>query len=234
MLSGERLSAMTVSKLLAEVGVAISHETIYQGIYAHRFGPPRQLLCRPRTRRKRRTRTGIDRRPLGDIRLVGLRRADLGSEAGHWEGDLLCGHDSRSAVLVLTERASRICLLSTLSNQTADHVKEAVIRLLGPVPSAMRKTLCWDQGRELARWPQLEAALDLTVYFCQPRSPWQKPLVENLCGLLRRWLPKNANLALYDQTHLDRISQLLNRTPRRSLGWDTAHNRYHRHVATTG
>ncbi len=95
----------------------------------------------------------------------------------------------------------------------------------------MRLSLCWDQGRELARWPQLVDTLGIDMFFCQPRSPWQKPLVENTCGHLRRWLPNNSNL-YRPQKELDLIAHRLNTTPRRIHGWDTALNRYHHLVAT--
>ncbi len=105
--------------------------------------------------------------------------------------------------------------------------------LLEPVPVTLRKTLTWDQGRELARWARIETTLGIGVYFCHAHSPWEKPLVENTCGLLRRWLPRRSNL--YRPQHaLDRIAHLLNTMPRRPINWNSAHDTYNRlTVATT-
>lgn len=227
-----RYSPWAAARLLTSRGIPISHETIYQAIYRGWYGKPQEVLNRPRSRRRRRTRTGQDRRPLGDIRLIGERVMGPG-EPGHWEGDLLVGAGNRSAVVVLTERTSRVVKVGALTNQTAPHVAQVVERLLASVPPPLRKTLTWDQGRELARWPTLQHQLGIEVFFCQPRSPWQKPLVENVCGLLRRWLPRQSNL-YRPQPELDHYTHLLNTMPRRILENGTAQTRYHQlRVATT-
>ena len=144
---------------------------------------------RPYRKRRRRTRTGVDPRPLGQIRLVSLRHVDLTREWGHWEGDLIVGAANRLAAVVLTERVSRYLLLGALQTRTTVGVVGVVAALLDQVPTPIRHSLCWDQGRELTAWPHLEEHFGINVYFCSPRSPWRKPLVENTCGLLRRWLP---------------------------------------------
>ena len=215
-------SPMTVSRLLEG---APSHETIYREVYRRRFGDPREVLCRPRRSRRRRTRTGRYPDNLGAYKGIG-ERADIGGEPGHWEGDLLVGSDNRTAAVVLTERETRVCLLGALpQGRNADHVAVVVTRLLGGVPASMRRTLTWDQGRELTRWPRIEAALGIPIYFCEPRSPWQKPLVENQNGLLRRWLSRNLPMPR-SQATLSRIARRLNNTPRRVLGWATATHAY--------
>lgn len=225
----EKHSPMTVSRLLEG---APSHETIYREVYRRRFGDPRVVLCRPRRSRRRRTRTGRYPDTLGAYKGIG-ERADIGGEPGHWEGDLLVGSDNRTAAVVITERASRICLLGALpQGRNADHVAVVVTRLLGGVPASMRRSLTWDQGRELTRWPRIEAALGIPVYFCEPRSPWQKPLVENQNGLLRRWLARNLPMPR-SQATLSRIARRLNNTPRRILEWATATHAYDQLLAAT-
>ncbi|MEK7425326.1 MAG: IS30 family transposase [Actinomycetota bacterium] len=229
-LLGEKHSPMTVSRL---IGGGVSHETIYQEIYRRRFGDPRVVLCRPRRSRRRRTRTGRYPETLGEYRSITTRDPDVSSQPGHWEGDLLVGHDNRTAAVVITERHSRICLLGALpQGRNADHVAQVVTRLLETVPASMRRTLTWDQGRELTRWPRIETALGIPIYFCQPRSPWQKPLVENQNGLLRRWLAHNQPIPR-SQATLNHIAHRLNKTPRRILGWQTATDTYHQLVAAT-
>lgn len=225
----EKHSPMTVSRLMG----GVSHETIYQEIYRRRFGDPRVVLCRPRRSRRRRTRTGRYPETLGDYRPIAARGVDVTTEAGHWEGDLLVGHDNRTAAVVITERSSRICLLGALpQGRNADHVATVVTRLLATVPPSMRRTLTWDQGRELTRWRLIEDTLGTPIYFCQPRSPWQKPLVEHQNGLLRRWLARHQPIPR-SQATLDHIAQRLNHTPRRILHWATATETYDQLAAAT-
>jgi IS30 family transposase len=225
----EKHSPMTVSRL---IGGGVSHETIYRELYRGRFGDPRAVLCRPRRSRRRRTRTGRYPDNLGAYKRIS-ERPDIGGEPGHWEGDLLVGSDNRTAAVVITERASRICLLGALpQGRNADHVASVVIRLLGSVPTPIRRTLTWDQGRELTRWPRIEAAAGIPIYFCEPRSPWQKPLVENQNGLLRRWLARHLPMPR-SQATLNRIAHRLNHTPRRILRWHTATHTYHQLTAAT-
>ena len=230
-----RWSPAPIARYLTGDGSPVSTETIYRELYRpdSMLGDRWRNLCRPRPsrRRRRRTRTGRDPRPLGTIRLVTSRHADLRSEPGHWEGDLLVGAGNRSAVVVLAERVSRYVLLGALTRQTAAQVSAAVEDQLGPLPASLCLSLCWDQGRELTGWPHLETALDTPIYFCEPRSPWQKPLVENTCGLLRRWLHRSHNL-YQPQPVLDHIAHTLNTMPRRSLAWHTPHQAWTRLVAT--
>jgi len=214
----------------------ICGETIYRELYRPDsvLGERWRKLCRPRPsqRRRRRTRTGRDPKPLGPIVLVHHRNADVTTEPGHWEGDLLVGAQNRSAVVVLAERVTRTVLTGALTSQTTNEVCNVVIDLLATVPEPLRRSLCWDQGRELTNWPAIYNTLGIPVYFCRPRSPWEKPLVENSCGLLRRWHHRRSNLYL-PQATLDRYTNELNQMPRRSLNWDSANDRYDRIVATT-
>lgn len=221
-------SPAPISHWLAGRGVSISTETIYRECYRPHSALGEgawQLLVRPRPGRKRRRRTRTHRtsQPLGVFRPL-TQRPTL-DRPGHWEGDLLVGADNRSAAVVLTERHSRLTLLGALTNQTADHVAHVVCQLLATIPTHLRRTLTWDQGRELARWPTIEHRLAIGVFFCQPRSPWQKPLVEHTCGILRRWLPRNSHL-YRPQPELDHIAHQLNTMPRHILGWHTAQHRY--------
>lgn len=224
---------MTIARQLSAAGRPISHESIYQAVYRGSFGDPREVLCRPRTKRRRRTRTGRDPRPLGQIRLVSERRAVLPDEMGHWEGDLIVGKQNRTVAAVLTERHSRYLMIGALpEGRHADHVAAVITQLLQPLPPQLRKTLCWDQGRELTRWKRIEDHLGIIIYFCQPASPWQKPLIENTCGLARRWLARNQPIP-HNQHLLDHYAHLLNTTPRRSLNWNTAHDTFNTLRAAT-
>lgn len=229
-------SPVPIGHHLRTRGQMICGESIYRELYRPDsvFGDRWRQLCRPRPsqRRRRRTRTGKDPKPLGPIVLVHHRQADVMKEPGHWEGDLLVGAGNRSAMVVLAERVTRTVLTGALTTQTTNEVCNVVVELLATVPEPLRQSLCWDQGRELTNWPDIYTTLGIPVYFCRPRSPWEKPLVENTCGLLRRWHKRRSNLYLPQHT-LDRYSTELNAMPRRSLNWDSANDRYDRLVATT-
>ncbi len=236
----DRLSPATIARQLAAEGTPMSAETIYRACYHPRLplgANAYRRLCRPRRGRIRRRRTSTGRKPLslGAFKPISQRPGDLTTEAGHWEGDLLVGQRNLTATVVLTERSSRYTLLGALpGGRNADHVADVVCRLLSQVPPQLRRTLTWDQGRELARWQRIEHALETTpVFFCEPRSPWQKPLVENTNGLLRRWLPRGTPMPR-SQAAMNRIQRLVNSIHRRSLRWTTAQHAYDQlRVATT-
>ena len=148
------------------------------------------------------------------------------SEPGHWEGDLIVGQANASAVATLVERTSRHALVVPLPDgYRAPQVAEAVTAALGRQPAALVRTLTWDQGRELARWADIEAALGIDIYFCDPHSPWQRGSNEHTNGLLRQWLPKGTSLDIA-QLRLAVIEDKLNHMPRRLHHWTSAHGIY--------
>ena len=155
------------------------------------------------------------------------RRQSTGrAEPGHWEGDLIIGKANASAVATLVERTSRHTLAVPLLNgydaaSTATAVSAALMRQ----PRHLLKTLTWDQGREMARWPDIEQNTGIKVYFCEPRSPWQRPTNEQTNGLLRRWLPKGTNLNI-GAVRLALIQDSINLMPRKLHDWNSAHSVY--------
>lgn len=214
-----RYSPWAASRVLVGEGHRISHETIYQAIYRGCFGKPKTVLNRPRTRRKRRTRTGRYPNNLGPFQTITDRPALNGP--GHWEGDLIVGAGNYTAAVVLSQPATKQTLLTALDNRTADHTALQLIRTITQqIPTHQRHTLTIDQGREFTRWQQIATATGFSIYFCEPRSPWQKPHVENTNALLRRWMPKRHPIP-QQQTHLDHIAYLINNMPRRSLQGQT-------------
>jgi transposase, IS30 family len=233
-------SPMTISLELAAgthgMVAQLSHETIYQAVYGHgRRGLPKGLhtrLHRRRRCRKRRHPRGCEptkASPLGEFTLIHQRppEAATRSEVGHIEGDLICGSYNRSAIVTLFDRASRYVWLADLpEGHTAPATLAALIETFERIPPALRRTLTWDQGREMADHATLAATVGVAIYFADPHSPWQRPTNENGNGLLRRWLPKGTNLAIYSPADLQAIEHRLNTMPRRSLGWHTAHDLY--------
>jgi transposase, IS30 family len=205
----------------------IAPETIYQSLYVQSRGGLRKQLTRylrsGRAKRKpRRGPTGQGRIP--DMVSISERPPEIEDRAvpGHWEGDLLVGKGNRSFIGTLVERQTRYLLLSYLGTDASTETVTAKIaeRIL-TLPEHLRRSLTWDQGREMARHVDFTVATGVTVYFCDPHSPWQRGSNENTNGLLRQYFPKGSDLAVHDQAELDRVAAELNGRPRHTLGWLT-------------
>lgn len=233
----EKLSPGVISQQLCEEGVGkVSTETIYCAIYAQGgrglpAGLHRSLHRRRRCRRHRRKAVGSERTgPLGRFSSIHTRPAiaRLRTQVGHWEGDLIIGARNASAVVTLIDRASRYALLGELPlGHTAEEVALTLTQLFDRVPHELRRTLTWDQGREMALHAEMSAYCGIETFFCDPHSPWQRPTNENFNGLIRRWLPKGTDLSVHTQEDLDVIANRVNTMPRRRLDHDTAADRYH-------
>lgn len=229
----------------ASLGGRVCAETIYQAVYSKggRGLPEDTYQHLPRRQRARYCRAARRARqntpgPLGAYNRLSARpaRVEERTEPGHWEGDLICGPGNRSATAVLVERLSRYHLLVGLPlGHGAAAVLEALYDQLRGVPRSMRRSLSWDQGREMTYWADLQRLLDLPVYFCDPHSPWQKGTVEQTNGLLRRalWLPAGTDLSTVPTRRLQVIQTDLNDMPRRIHNWKSATTIYNQHVATT-
>lgn len=227
-------SPCATSRLLAADGHQISGETIYAACYAGRDGGPLggnawRLL--PRKRRARRHRRGASPKPsvLGGFRPISERPESVADrvESGHIEGDLIIGERNGSAVVTLAERTSRLTLLGALPDgYGAEAVAGCVRLLLARLPAWMRRTLTWDQGREMTRWPEVEAGGLTMVYFADPHAPWQRPTNEQNNGVIRHWLPKGTRLDVHTQADLDQVAETINRMPRQLHGWKSAHTVY--------
>ena len=214
----------------AEAAKRVSHETIYNVIYAQPRGELRRELiaCLRLARTKRWPRSrGEDRRgQITDLLSIHLRPPEIEDRQfpGHWEGDLIKGAGNLSAVGTLVERSTRLLMLVKLPHPnpaTAAHVLQAFTDKLTGIAAPMRQTLTYDRGREMAYHQQLTANTGVAVYFCDPHSPWQRGTNENTNGLVRQFLPKGEDLSGYSQEQLDGIADLMNGRPRKTLGWLT-------------
>jgi IS30 family transposase len=157
--------------------------------------------------------TPIDLRPA-----VVLQRCRIGD----WEGDLIVGRNSRSAVATLVDRTSRYLRLVHLPlAHTAEAVRDALLAALGQLPEVARLTLTWDQGSEMAKHHQVATVLRHGVYFAHPASPWQRGTNENTNGLVRQYLPKGSDLSVHTAEDLKAIEDKLNNRPRKVLDWRT-------------
>jgi IS30 family transposase len=152
---------------------------------------------------------------------------------GHWEGDLIIGAKN-SQVATLVERRSRYVMLAKLGGKDSQTVVDALIDRVKKLPSELMRTLTWDRGTELAQHARFTVATDVQVYFCDPRSPWQRGTNENTNGLLRYYLSRTDDLSQYTQQQLDEIAMKLNTRPRETLGFETPAERLRRSVALTG
>ncbi|MDH4147265.1 MAG: IS30 family transposase [Acidimicrobiia bacterium] len=241
-------SPMTISIELARgvhgIVASLSHECIYQGVYAHgtrglRRGLHAGLHRARRCRKHRRPagETAAKASPLGVFNPIRLRPpiADARTEVGHLEGDLIVGAFNRSAIATVFDRASRHLWLADFpEDHGADATLAALAEVLERIPEPLRRTLTWDQGREMARHQDLAALAGIDIYFAEPHSPWQRPTNENGNGLIRRYVGKSTDLSRFTPDDLRAIEHRINTTPRRSLHWSTAHDVYHHAVAMTG
>ena len=206
----------------------VSHETIYQALYVQARGLLRadlhQQLSTKRAARKSRTATRRGTSIYADAFTISERPAEVADRAvpGHWEGDLIVGPGSRSAIGTLVERATRFTILLHLpARHTADVVAAAMITAMSDLPDHLRRSITWDRGSEMADYRDIQLALQAPVYFCDPHSPWQRGSNENTNRLLRHWFAKGSDLSVHTADDLRRIQDKLNTRPRPTLGLRT-------------
>lgn len=207
----------------------VCHETVYQAIYVQaRGGLKREVAQALRSGRARRKphKKPDERRPRFRDPMINIseRPAEVADRAvpGHWEGDLILGEGNQSAIGTLVERTTRFVMLVHLpGDHTAPTVRDGLISTMQGLPIALRGSLTWDQGAEMALHQSFAMATDMDVYFCDPHSPWQRGSNENTNGLLRQYFPKGSDLSQYDPLDLERVAALLNGRPRKTLDWKT-------------
>jgi len=219
----------------------VSHETIYQSIYVQGRGTLRKELaaCLRTGRARRRPRALADTRErrgkLRDMVNISERPAEVEDRAvpGHWEGDLIIGRLSRSAIGTLVERSTRYLMLLHLPGaHDAEAVLEALTRQVTTLPQQLIQSLTWDQGKEMALHRRFTIASGIAVYFCDPHSPWQRGTNENTNGLLRQYFPKGTDLSVHSQTDLDAVAAELNGRPRMTLAYMTPSEKFAELVAS--
>ena len=204
-------------------GLRVSHEAIYQAIYAVPRGELLACLRQGKPQRGRRSKDGERRGRICNMTSIHERPAEVAGRLvpGHWEGDLIKGAGNRSSVGTLVERTSRKLVLVKLADAKAETVRDGFAAGLLAVPAPLRLTLTYDQGKEMARHKDLAALTGLRVYFADPHAPWQRGSNENTNGLLRQYLPKSTNLSVFSQAELDAIAARLNSRTRKTLGFAT-------------
>jgi IS30 family transposase len=226
--SPQQVSARLRRQFPHDARMHVSHETIYQSLYLQgRGGLRKELTAALRTGRARRVPRGHERGRYDRIKgivPISERPAEADDRAvpGHWEGDLLMGANNASQIATLVERSTRFVLLVELrQGRSAELVAEALAEKITTLPDAIRRSLTWDRGTEMAAHAQFTVATGLPVYFCDPNSPWQRGSNENTNGLLRQYFPKGTSLRRYTQADLDAVADQLNGRPRQTLDWQT-------------
>jgi transposase, IS30 family len=225
--SPQQVSRHLVADYPGDLGMRVSHETIYKSLFIQARGALRKELtaCLRTGRAQRRPHmrteyTGAGR--LQNMVLISERPPEAADRAipGHWEGDLIIGKGGRSAIGTLVERSSRYVVLLHLPNgRTAQDVRVALTRTVSKIPAELRRTLTWDQGKEMAEHVRFSTDTKMDVFFCDPHSPWQRGSNENTNGLLRQYFPKTSDLSLHSVAHLNAVARQLNNRPRQTLNW---------------
>lgn len=204
----------------------VSHETIYKTLFIQSRGAlKKELLRQLRTQRVMRqskhfNTKGNARGGIIDALSIHDRPEEVNDRMipGHWEGDLICG-TQKSYIATLVERSSRYTLLVKLTGNDTQTVVGAITRKIIDLPYQLKKSLTWDRGMELAQHKRFTIDTNIKVYFCDPKSPWQKGTNENTNKLLRQYLPKKTDLSIYTQEQLDQIARELNERPRKTLNF---------------
>ena len=215
----------------------VSHETIYKSLFIQ----ARNVLKKELLRHLR--RGGFMRRPrvhaaphpaIVDAISIHQRPAEVDDRAvpGHWEGDLLMG-GTGSQIATLVERHSRYVMLVKVDSKDTVTVTKALATKIRGLPAELRRSLTWDRGSEMAAHKDFAIATDMHVYFCDPRSPWQRGSNENTNGLLRQYFPKGMNLSNISQARLNYVARELNERPRETLNWRTPLEALRATVAST-
>lgn len=221
--SPEQISLRLRRDFPDDLEMRVSHETIYQALYvAGRGELRRELVAALRTGRTLRKSRG--RQPTGariqNMVMIADRPEEIEKRIvpGHWEGDLITGASNASAIGTLVERVSGFVMLLHLPERHgAVEVRDQMIAAIGKMPASLRKTVTWDQGIEMAKHAEIKLETGVSIYFCDPHSPWQRGSNENTNGLLRQYFPKGTDLSGYHPDYLEFVADNLNDRPRKRL-----------------
>lgn len=228
--SPKLISLVLAQDFPEDKSMQVSHETIYQCLYVQTRGQLRKdlyrslSLKRPRRRPLTTDHTTGRGKHFADAFTISQRPAEANDRAvpGHWEGDLIIGTGSKSAIGTLVERSTRFTILLHLPERhTSEAVAEAMIAAMKHLPADLLRTVTWDRGAEMVKHRQITMELGAPVYFCDPHSPWQRGTNENTNRLLRHWFEKGTDLSVYSKADLRKVQDSLNRRPRPTLGLTT-------------
>jgi transposase, IS30 family len=203
----------------------ISAETIYRWVYTtvRSGGCFHHHLRRGRNRRRPRTNYGQGKRFMLERTRITDRPEIVAGRGrfGDWEADLVSASFGKAALVSCIERKSRYLLLAKVEDKTAISFNTALTGQLLAIPTELRRTLTLDNGSEMAKFKELEAATGMDTYFCEPHSPWQRGANENCNGLVRQYFPRGINFRSVTEKTIQRAATRLNMRPRKCLGYRT-------------
>jgi transposase, IS30 family len=239
--SPEQIAGWLKCTYLNDESSQVSHETIYRSLFIQARGAlKKELQQHLRTQRAMRysrhtSQKGNGKGQIKDMVSIRERPAAVEDRAvpGHWEGDLIIGTNN-SQIATLVERHTRYVMLAKVPNKNTETVINALIRQAHKLPSELYKSLTWDRGKEMHDHNRFTLATDIKVYFCDPKSPWQRGSNENTNGLLRQYFPKGTDLSVHSQAKLNAVARQLNERPRKTLGFETPAERFNACVASIG
>ena len=238
--SPEQISGWLKSQYPEDESMRVSHETIYRSLFIQARGVLKKELIqhlrfKRRIRRSRHARdSGHHKGQIVDAISIQERPAEIEDRAGpgHWEGDLI-GGTKNSHIATLVERHSRFTMLIKVPSKDTATVVAALGEHIRKLPAALRRSLTWDRGLEMAQHKSFTVDTEVKVYFCDPQSPWQRGSNENTNGLLRQYFPKRTDLSVYSQEELAEVALKLNQRPRKTLGFKTPADTLQASVALT-
>ena len=229
--SPEQISGWLKRQFPADQSMQVSHEAIYRSLFIQTRGVlKKELMAHLRTARQmRQAKGGTTKSGLGQIvDTVSIRERPAEAEdravPGHWEGDLLAGSNN-THIATLVERHTRFTMLLKIPSKDTATVIAALGKQVRKLPRELRRSLTWDRGKEMADHKSFTIATNVQVYFCDPRSPWQRGSNENTNGLLRQYFPRGTDLSHFSQAYLNKIALRLNQRPRKTLGFETPADR---------
>lgn len=239
--SPEQISGWLKKEYPEEERNQVSHETIYRSLFIQARGVLKkelQLYLRSQRAIRRSKHATMKQSGLGQIvNMVSIRERPASVEdraiPGHWEGDLI-GGSKNSYIATLVERHSRYVMLAKVKNKDTESVVSALIKQSKKLPAELYKSLTWDRGKELADHQRFKLHTNVDVYFCDPRSPWQRGSNENTNRLLRQYLPRGTDLSVHSQAKLNSIARQLNERPRKTLEYETPATKFNACVALIG
>jgi len=219
----------------------VSHETIYKSLFIQTRGALKKELQqhlrsqRAIRRSRHASQKGDGRGQIKDMVSIRERPAAVEDRAvpGHWEGDLIIGTNN-SQIATLVERHTRYVMLAKVPNKNTETVINALIKQARQLPGELYKSLTWDRGKEMHDHKRFTLATEIKVYFCDPKSPWQRGSNENTNGLLRQYFPKGTDLSVHSQAKLNAVARQLNERPRKTLGFETPAELFNACVASIG
>ena len=239
--SPEQIASWLKRRYPNNESMRVSHETIYRSLFIQARGVLKKELMQ-HLRSKRQIRRSVHAKAAGQSRgqivdaiSISERPPEVEDRAipGHWEGDLLSG-SGNSHIATLVERHSRFTILVKVASKDTATVVAALTRQVRKLPASLRRSLTWDRGLEMAKHKTFTVATKVSVYFCDPQSPWQRGTNENTNGLLRQYFPRKTDLSGFSQADLDKVAMRLNQRPRKTLGFETPASKLQASVASTG